>query len=62
MIAFERLTFGGAFAFTAVPVSTPLFAEDEAQSMLQWPHSGFQVHDAVWVDEDDRAVATRRAR
>lgn len=43
-------------------VRLELFAEDEAQSMLQWPHSGFQVHDAVWVDEDDRAVATRLAR
>jgi hypothetical protein len=43
-------------------VRLELFAEDEAQSMLQWPHSGVQVHDAVWVDEDDRAVTKRRAR
>ena len=30
--------------------------------MLTWPHSGFQVHTAVWVSEDDRACATRLAR
>jgi hypothetical protein len=30
--------------------------------MLTWPHSGFHVHTAVWVAEDDRAFATRLAR
>ena len=30
--------------------------------MLTWPHSGFHVHTAVWIPEDDRAVATRLAR
>jgi len=30
--------------------------------MLTWPHSGFHVHTAVWVPEDDRAFATRVAR
>lgn len=30
--------------------------------MLTWPHSGFHVHTAVWVPEDDRAFATRLAR
>ena len=30
--------------------------------MLTWPHSGFHVHTAVWVSEDDRAFATRLAR
>jgi len=29
---------------------------------LTWPHSGFHVHTAVWVPEDDRAFATRLAR
>ncbi len=24
--------------------------------MLAWPHSGFHVHDGVWVVADDRAV------
>jgi len=39
-----------------------LFAEDQAAGMLTWPHSGFHVHTAVWVSEDDRAFATRLAR
>lgn len=30
--------------------------------MLTWPHSGFHVHTAVWVPEDDRALTTRLAR
>jgi hypothetical protein len=30
--------------------------------MLTWPHSGFHVHTAVWVPEDDRPFATRLAR
>jgi hypothetical protein len=39
-----------------------LFDEDQAQGMLQWPHSGFQVHTGVGVPEDDRAFALRLAR
>jgi hypothetical protein len=39
-----------------------LFDEDQAQGMLQWPHSGFQVHAGVGVPEDDRAFALRLAR
>ena len=27
-----------------------------------WPHSGFDVHTAVWVSEDDRTFATQLAR
>ena len=38
------------------------FDEDQAAGMLAWPHSGFHVHTAVWVPEDDRAFATRLAR
>ncbi len=30
--------------------------------MLAWPHSGFHVHDGVWVPAEDRAFATRLAR
>jgi hypothetical protein len=30
--------------------------------MLAWPHSGFHVHDGVWVAADDRAFAVRLAR
>ncbi len=38
------------------------FEEHEAQAMLAWPHSGFHVHDAVLVPEDDTAFALRLAR
>ncbi len=38
------------------------FDEDQAAGMLAWPHSGFHVHTAVWVPEDDRTFATRLAR
>jgi hypothetical protein len=43
-------------------VRLELFDPDEAAGMLQWPHSGFHVHDAVWVDQDDHAFARRLAR
>jgi len=43
-------------------VRLELFDEDQAAGMLTWPHSGFHVHTAVWVPEDDRAFATRLAR
>ncbi len=39
-----------------------LFDEDQAARMLTWPHSGFHVHAAGWVPEDDRACAPRLAR
>jgi hypothetical protein len=42
-------------------VRVGLFDENQAAGMLTWPHSGFHVHTAVWVPEDDRA-ATRLAR
>ena len=35
---------------------------DEADAMLAWPHSGFHVHDAVWVSDGDTAFALRLAR
>ena len=43
-------------------VRLELFDADQAAGMLAWPHSGFHVHTAVWVPEDDRAFATRLAR
>ena len=43
-------------------VRLALFDEDQAAAMLTWPHSGVPVQTAVWVAEDDRAVATRLAR
>lgn len=39
-----------------------LFVRFQAAGMLTWPHSGFHVHTAVCVPEDDRAFATRLAR
>ena len=43
-------------------VRLDLFDADQAAGMLTWPHSGFHVHTAVWVPEEDRAFATRLAR
>ncbi len=34
-----------------------LLKEETALGMLAWPHSGFHVHDGVWVPAADRAVA-----
>jgi len=39
-----------------------LLGEDQAQGMLQWPHSGFHVHAGVGGPQDDRAFALRLAR
>jgi hypothetical protein len=39
-----------------------LLEEATARGMLAWPHSGFHVHDGVWVPAEDRAFATRLAR
>ena len=35
---------------------------ETAHDMLAWPHSGFHVHDGVWVAADDREFAVRLAR
>jgi hypothetical protein len=35
---------------------------NDADTMLAWPHSGFHVHDAVWVPDGDMAFALRLAR
>jgi hypothetical protein len=43
-------------------VRLELFDAEQAAGMLQWPHSGFHVHDAVWVDQDDHAFSRRLAR
>ena len=39
-----------------------LFEADDAQGMLAWPHSGFHVHDGVWVPDGDMDFAKRLAR
>jgi hypothetical protein len=43
-------------------VRKDLFEAEQAEAMLQWPHSGFHVHDSVWIAEDDRPFALRLAR
>jgi hypothetical protein len=43
-------------------VRRALLEEETARGMLAWPHSGFHVHDGVWVPAEDRAFATRLAR
>ena len=43
-------------------VKRELLEVETAHGMLAWPHSGFHVHDAVWVAADDRGVAVRLAR
>jgi len=43
-------------------VRLALFDEEQAAGMPTWRHAGFHVHMAVWVSEDDRALATRLAR
>jgi len=40
-------------------VRLDLFDEDQASSMPTYPHSGFHVHIAVQVPEDDRASRPR---
>jgi len=39
-----------------------IFDDDDARSMLGWPHSGFHVHDSVFVPEGDTDFALRLAR
>jgi hypothetical protein len=57
-----RLTEAFRRAVLRLFVRLALFDADQAAGMLTWPHSGFHVHTAVWVPEDDRAFATRLAR
>ncbi|GAB1343428.1 IS91 family transposase [Gemmatimonas sp.] len=57
-----RLTEAFRRAVLRLFVRLELFDEEQAAGMLTWPHSGFHVHTAVWVPEDDRAFATRLAR
>jgi hypothetical protein len=57
-----RLTEAFRRAVLRLFVRLDLFDEDQAAGMLTWPHSGFHVHTAVWIPEDDRAFATRLAR
>ena len=58
----SRLTEAFRRAVLRLFVRLALFDEAQAARMLTWPHSGFHVHTAVWVSEDDRTFATRLAR
>ncbi len=57
-----RLTEAFRRAVLRLFVRRELFDDDQAAGMLAWPHSGFHVHTAVWIPEDDRAFAKRLAR
>ncbi|MGH7612871.1 MAG: IS91 family transposase [Gemmatimonadales bacterium] len=39
-----------------------IFEAEDAEGMLAWPHSGFHVHDGVWVADGDLEFAKRLAR
>ena len=43
-------------------VERELFEPEVADQMLDWMHSGFSVHDSVWLDRDDAAAHARLAR
>jgi hypothetical protein len=43
-------------------VERELFEPEVADGMLDWLHSGFSVHDGVWLDQDDGAAHERLAR
>ncbi len=57
-----RLTEAFRRAVLRLFVRLALLDERQAAGMLTWPHSGFHVHTAVRVAEDDRAFARRLAR
>jgi hypothetical protein len=39
-----------------------LLTEDDARSMLQWPHSGFHINHSVWLEADDACGLLQLAR
>ena len=49
-------------AVLRLSVRLALFHEEQAAGMLTRPHSGFTVHTAVRVNDEDRAFANRLAR
>jgi len=57
-----RLTEAFRCAVLRLFVRLELFDLTQAAGMRTWPHSGFHVHTAVWVPEDDWPFATRLAR
>jgi len=43
-------------------VEHEMFEPEVADGMLDWLHSGFSIHDSVWLDQDDAAAHERLAR
>jgi hypothetical protein len=58
----EKLTEAFRRAVLRLFVRRGIFEDEEARSMLEWPHSGFQVHDSVLVPDGDTDFALRLAR
>jgi hypothetical protein len=57
----ERLAEAFRCAVLRLLVRWELFEPDQAEAMLEWPHSGFHLRDRVWVAEEDRLFAFRLA-
>jgi len=58
----EVLTEAFRRAVLKLFVDRELFEPEVADQMLDWMHSGFSVHDSVWLDRDDAAAHARLAR
>ena len=58
----EALTEAFRRAVLRAFVGRGVLEPEDADGMLAWPHSGFHVHDAVWVPDGDSAFALRLAR
>jgi hypothetical protein len=57
-----RLTEAFRRAVLRLFVRRGILEDNAARSMLEWPHSGFHVHDSVFVPEADTDFALRLAR
>ena len=57
-----RLTEAFRRAVLRLFVRVAIFDEQQAAGTLTWPHSGYPCTTAVWVSENDRALAIRLAR
>ena len=62
--AYDSAALSEAFrrAVLRLFVRRGFFDEDQAEGMLQWPHSGFHVHAGVGVSEEHRPFALRHER
>jgi hypothetical protein len=57
-----RLTEAFRRAVLRLFVRRGILEDHEARSMIEWPHSGFHVHDSVCVPEGDKDFVARLAR